>query len=143
MAERKRAKQKRAPQHQWKPAFLAALEETGVVRDACDAAGIVSSQAYTVRLADEEFRDAWARALDRSADRLEREAIRRAVNGWEEPVYQNGALVGHKHRFSDTLLIFMLKAIRPAKFRDNYQSDDIEREVYVIEPPRRMSDEED
>ena len=43
-------------------------------------------------------------------ERLETEAQRRAVEGWDEPVFHEGREVGKKRRYSDTLLIFTLKA---------------------------------
>ncbi len=42
--------------------------------------------------------------------------MRRAVDGVDEPVYQGGKKVGSITRYSDTLLIFLLKANRD-KFR--------------------------
>ncbi len=68
------------------------------------------------RRRDEKFARAWDRALDSATDRLEQEAVRRAVDGVDEPVYQGGKKVGSITRYSDTLLIFLLKANRD-KFR--------------------------
>lgn len=52
---------------------------------------------------------------------LEAEARRRAMDGVDEPVYHKGEVVGHVRKYSDTLLIFLLKAHRPHKYRDNYK----------------------
>lgn len=54
---------------------------------------------------------------------MEDEAFRRAVNGTEKPVYQGKELVGHVREYSDTLMIFMLKARRPEKFKDRVASE--------------------
>ena len=51
-------------------------------------------------------------------DVLEDEAVRRAKEGVEEPVYQGGKLVGHVQKYSDTLLIFLLKGAKPQKYGD-------------------------
>jgi hypothetical protein len=51
---------------------------------------------------------------------LEDEALRRAVEGVEEPVYQGGKQVGVIRKYSDALLMFLLKAARPEKYRENY-----------------------
>lgn len=64
------------------------------------------------------------------------------IGGTVEPVFYQGKRVGEKLRFSDALLMFRLRALRPERYRDNYQGDGKEREVYVIEPPVRMSMEE-
>jgi hypothetical protein len=53
------------------------------------------------------------------ADALEDEANRRAREGVERPVYQGGKFVGAIREFSDTLLIFLLKGLKPEKFREN------------------------
>ena len=36
----------------------------------------------------------------------------------EEPVYYQGEVVGQVQRYSDTLLMFLLKGRRPEKFKD-------------------------
>ncbi len=69
---------------------------------------------------DPEYVAAFATAREEAADRLEREAIRRAVDGAEKPVYQAGKLVGTIREYSDTLLIFTLKGLRPEKYRERY-----------------------
>lgn len=124
----------------WEPAFLAALRETGVVRDALEAAGIGRSVVYARKDADPAFAAAWADALEDAADLLEREAIRRARTGVREPVIYKGQLCGvwvdgaglpvaegtpgatmiplSVTKYSDGLLIFLLKGARPAKYKD-------------------------
>jgi len=59
-------------------------------------------------------------ALDcRVAMRAISRSVRRGVEGVLEPVWYNGKIVGHRRRYSDVMLIFMLKARRPGTFRDN------------------------
>jgi hypothetical protein len=41
------------------------------------------------------------------------------VEGVEEPIVYQGEITNTVRRYSDTLLIFLLKARRPEKFRDN------------------------
>ena len=74
----------------WRAAFLAALRECGVVRDACEAAGIGRRTAYDLRDADPTFAAAWDDALQDGIDLLEREAVRRARVGVKEPVIYQG-----------------------------------------------------
>lgn len=77
------------------------------------------------RETDEEF-DADCRLAERdAAERLEQEAIRRAKDGWDEPVFGRGEgeyagteQVGVIRKYSDTLLIFTLKGLNPQKFGD-------------------------
>ena len=65
-----------------------------------------------------QFRRLWEEALEQAMDLLEGEARRRAT-GVKRDVWYAGEKVGSESVYSDTLLIFLLKAHRPAKFRDN------------------------
>lgn len=96
----------------WTPqrqrAFLRALSETGCVRDACARARISTTSAYRMRRRSEAFDRAWRRALAKVAPTIEQAAFERAVNGWEEPVWHGGKIVGHRRRYSDGLLRLLL-----------------------------------
>jgi hypothetical protein len=105
--------------------FLAALRETGNVRGACIAAAVPRTNIYAHRRADEAFAKAWEEAEQIAADRLEAEAWRRGVDGVPEPLVSAGRLVGDAdgkpifvQRYSDTLLLALLRAHKPDKFRD-------------------------
>src|SRR5262245_35631544 len=99
--------------------FLEALAELGHVGQAAERAGITTRTAYYHRKADAAFAEAWEAALGEAMDTvLEPEAVRRAVQGIDEPVYQKGDLAGYIRRYSDTLLIFLLKAGKPDKYKD-------------------------
>ena len=100
--------------------FLAALSQTASVTRACEIASLPRRTVYNWRAMDVEFARAWEVALDLGTDALEDEAIRRATQGTERPVFQGKQLVGHTRDFSDTLLIFMLKARRPEKYRERH-----------------------
>jgi hypothetical protein len=54
-------------------------------------------------------------------DLLEKECVRRALVGWKEPVYQGGKELGTIRKFSDNLLIFLLKGKRPEVFRERHE----------------------
>ncbi len=118
---------KRRPQ-KWEKAFITALVTSGVVSHACSEAKIDRSTAYKNRDAHEDFAQAWVEALDVAADTMELEARRRAVVGTEEPIFGKGAgvgagtvEVGRITKYSDTLLMFLLKAARPEKFRERHE----------------------
>lgn len=124
----------------WRAAFLSALRENGVVRYACEAVQIGRQTAYDARTADPEFAAAWERALEDAADLLEQEAVRRARIGVREPVIYQGHLCGQwvtedgevvaentpgsklvplgVTKYSDGLLMFLLKGMRSDKYRD-------------------------
>lgn len=100
-------------------AFCAALAETGQVSKACAAVGISRQTAYGWREDLPEFAEAWDKALKISTGVLEDEAVRRGHDGWDEPVFHQGVQCGTVRKFSDTMLIFTLKARDPAKYREN------------------------
>ena len=107
-------------------AFLAELTACGNVSDAATAAGVPRRTAYEWRSADATFAAAWDDAIDVAADTMEREAFRRAVEGVEEPVYgrvgkDSDGEIGRITKYSDTLLIFLLKGARPEKYRERQQ----------------------
>jgi hypothetical protein len=98
------------------------------VQRACLLAGLSRRVAYAWKRADQAFAQAWNEALDRGADALEDEAVRRAHEGVLKPVFQNGAKVGEERVYSDRLLEVLLKAHRPWKYRENVK---VEHEVGV------------
>lgn len=103
----------------WKPSWLAAFETTGMVMAACKQVGVGRSTVYEARQRDEDFACAWADVEEATTERMEREAYRRSTEGVPREIYHRGEVVGEELQFSDTLLIFMLKARRPERYRDN------------------------
>lgn len=124
------------PPKGWRVRFLAALADTGNARDSARAAGVDRATAYRHREKDEGFADAWEAALQDATDSLEMEARRRAVEGVEEPVFHKGERVGSVRRYSDTLLIFLLKAHRPEKYRDNFDLGKVVAGLIARRAPR-------
>lgn len=100
-------------------AFLAALAETGNVTRSAAAVGASRSIIYDWRERDPDFAVAWDRAIKTSVLGLEDEARRRAEEGVDEPVFYQGDKCGTVRKYSDTLLIFLLKAHNPEKYREN------------------------
>ncbi len=99
--------------------FLAAFRETGNVRLACKAAGVGRSSHYRWLEKDPAYREAFDQAKEDATDVLEAEAHRRAVEGVEEQVgWYRGVAGGTVRRYSDVLLIFLLKSLRPERYRE-------------------------
>lgn len=117
----RRTPKKRA--RDWKPDWLQAFAETGMVSAACQRAGVGRTTAYDARAVDEAFATAWDELVDETTDRMEREAQRRAVEGIDHGVWYQGDLVGHERLYSDTLLIFLMKARRPETYRENVRHE--------------------
>ena len=105
--------------------FLTALAETGIVSVAVEIAGTSRTRVYELRKRDTAFGMAWDEAEEQAADALEAEAWRRAVDGVPEPLVSAGKVVRDDdgqplaiRRYSDNLLLALLKARRPERFKD-------------------------
>ena len=107
----------------WKTLFLEALEKTGMVGRSAVSAGVLHTTACHEKKKDAEFARAWEDALDKATVLLEDEARRRATEGVDEPVFYQGDECGAIRRYSDTLLIFMLKGLRPEKYRERISQE--------------------
>jgi hypothetical protein len=105
--------------------FLRALAETGIVSIAVEIAGTSRTRVYELRKRDAAFAKAWEDAEEKAADALEAEAWRRAVAGVQKPLVSAGKVVRDDdgqplaiRRYSDTLMLALLKARRPERFKD-------------------------
>jgi hypothetical protein len=86
----------------WCVPFLRAYSKTGNISQALTLAGVSRRAVYKLRDVDDEFRQAIDDAQEDGADELEAIARDRAKAG------------------SDVLLMFLLKGLRPWKYRDNH-----------------------
>ena len=102
-------------------AFLAAFAATGNITQAAKAAKQDRCQHYDWSKKSEVYTAAFAAAKEEAAETLEAEARRRAVDGVEEPVFYKGGQCGAVRRYSDVLLIFLLKGVLPEKYRERQQ----------------------
>ena len=117
---------------------LSDLEEYGLVRQAAEAGGVSYEWVRkhiqeTVKDPDSPglrmpnpiyrpaLREAWHGALAAHVERLRTEALRRAVEGWDErPILdKEGNVVGHVRKYSDRLLELVLKRLDP-EFRERF-----------------------
>ncbi len=98
--------------------FLSLLSEGVSVCEACTRAGMPRRSVYARRRDDKAFAALWDEALSMAADTLEAEADRRGRDGWSEDVYYRGQVVGQRRRYSDRMLIFRLRALRPELYKD-------------------------
>lgn len=108
---------------QKKETFIEVLRETCNVSESARTAGIARRTVYEWRDADEAFADSWDEAEQEAADKLEREAWRRAVEGIDKPVTFQGEITATYKEYSDRMLELLLKAHRPEKFKDRVSSE--------------------
>lgn len=108
----------------WTPevqqAFILALASTGTVERACREVNMSVGSAYKLRNAPgaESFAAAWTDTLRAAAERLLDRCFERAVDGWDEPVFdRDGARIGSKRKFDHRLAITILRAYLPERFR--------------------------
>ena len=102
----------------WTETFLTAIAEGAHVRLAAAVAKVHFTLPYKRRRFDDAFRAAWDEAMEIGMEALEGEAARRAYHGVEEPVFYNGVQCGSVRKYSDKLLMFLLKARKPANYRE-------------------------
>jgi hypothetical protein len=84
----------------WKPVFLENYRESGNVKESAEAAGVSKQMAYKARKMNKAFREEWEAAREEVGDTLEAVAVSRAKD------------------HSDTLLIFLLKGLKPETYGD-------------------------
>ena len=115
----------RKPADNWKEIFITALLKSSNVSAACRKAKISRAVAYAHRETDTEFAAAWDEALEMALDDAESEAWRRGKEGTisNRQYDKDGKLISTTRQYSDTLLIFMLKAHRPAKYRETIRNE--------------------
>lgn len=106
-----------------KAVFLKELARRANVSAAAKKAKVDRATPYRWREDDPDFASAWDEAIEVAVDSLEDEAWRRAATGTLEPVFQKGEKVGAIRRYSDMLMVTLLKAHRPEKFKDRSQNE--------------------
>ena len=120
--------------------FLNHLSCSGNITASAQMAGRPRQYFYRCQQRDPAFAQAWAHALEEAADRLELEAVRRAVEGVETAQFYRGEQIGTIRHYSDALLMFLLKARRPDRFgtgisacmddaKKNDQLEEVRREI--------------
>jgi hypothetical protein len=139
--KKKKAKKRATPK---KPAFLAAYRVTCSVTRAAEAVGIERQMHYRWLREDPEYPALFNAAHEEATQGLEDDAVERARQGTEEPVIYKGSLCYafridangqimrapdgmplfekeplKRRKRSDSLLIELLRANRPQKFRSN------------------------
>lgn len=101
--------------------FLESLAKLGNVTAAAEHAGLDRVALYRLRKRNPSFAEAWAEAAEIGSSGVEDEAVRRGAEGWNDPVFYRGAQCGEVRKYSDNLLMFLLKLRRPEKYKDQQE----------------------
>jgi hypothetical protein len=117
--------------------FLNLFSELASVARACKKAKVPRRNIYDWIDADPNFKVKFEIARKQALSILEDEAVRRAIEGVGRPVFQQGKKVGVIKEYSDTLLIVLLKANGPEKYKERFAS-----EVTHHNPLAQKSEEE-
>lgn len=96
----KKVKEKNQADTSWHARFIEILSQSCNVTLACKGAGVDRTNAYIHRKEIPDFARAWDDAIEQAVDILEAEAWQRA------------------RKQSDVLMIFLLKAHKPEKYRE-------------------------
>jgi hypothetical protein len=102
-------------------AFIEVFKRTGNITYAAEQVGINRTTHFTWMKKDPKYVVRFNSAREEAADVMEAEAWRRGVKGVDKPVFYRGEEVAKIKEYSDLLLIFLLKANRPEKFRDKVE----------------------
>ena len=117
--------------------FLAAFAELGTICHAANVSGLSYSDHYKWLERDPTYPARFEEACNKSRDKLEREAIRRATEGVARKRFYPK---GHRYEgqeytefeYSNNLLIFLLKGNLPEKYRERYDVNQTTKaEVHV------------
>lgn len=103
-----------------KGSLLGAYIDHGTIRAAAKVAQVNEWSHYAWMREDPDYAEAFGEAKLLALDRLKQEAIRRAVDGVDHPVTWQGEITDTYREYSDTLLIFLMKAGAPEVYRDNF-----------------------
>lgn len=125
-----------------KARFLRYFGEGASISDAAELTGVAVMTVHRWRRNDPQFAEEFQLAKCVAADTLYLEAWRRAVEGVEEPNLFRGAPVRGPNgeflvtrRYSDQLLIFLLKATNPYDYDDAVRAKRLEE----MDAARRLS----
>jgi hypothetical protein len=118
--------------------YLDGIRQFGTLSHACQLAHVSPHTVYQWREMNDDFVLRENEAQEHLTQALEREALRRAFEGYDRPVYQRGVLVGYERVYSDSLLTTLLKARRPDRYREHIDVsgsvEQIVRQVVGFDP---------
>jgi hypothetical protein len=125
--------------------FLELLALGHSVSKAALLAEVSRAHCLELKARDEAFARAWQEAEDIAADLAEDELHRRAVKGVLEPRFYQGVKCGSVRKYSDRLLLRLLEARRPKKWREGVTVDPGEggwaATIALLEAGRKRAEE--
>lgn len=104
--------------------FLDTLSQTGLIYKSAEACGLSYITVNRLRKEDSEFKAMVEESMEQYRDLLQAECHRRAVEGWDEPVFSQrlGTMMGTVRKFDPRLLELMLKRHIP-EYREKFEGE--------------------
>lgn len=97
--------------------FFAEFRATHDVVKSYNIDGLTRARVYEWKSNHKFVSDLWDSINEERFDRAERALYERSVEGVEEPIVGNGQIVGHRTKYSDDLLKFLLSGNRATIYR--------------------------
>jgi hypothetical protein len=104
-------------------AFLEAFKRTANLSKAAEGADVDRSTHFRWLRGDSDYATEFELAREEAITLLEDEAVRRAHEGTLRAVFYKGKASGAVREYSDTLLVVLLKAHKPEKYRENWKGE--------------------
>lgn len=115
-----------------KARFLFNLRMTGQLQRSAQGSGISPRTVRNHLKDDPDFKDAYDEAYGDFKESIETEIMRRAIMGWEEPVYQQGILAGTVRKYDSRLLELLAKRHIPAYKEKQLPTDGLPAGILVV-----------
>lgn len=124
-----------------KARFLQLMRLTGQLQRSAQEAGIAPSTVRAHLKADPDFKAAHEEAYGDFKEYIESEIQRRAIMGWEEPVFQQGELAGTVRKYDSRLLELLAKRHIP-EFKEKYEVNHNVSGGILVTPQQNLPAEE-
>lgn len=130
---------RRIPDESW-VVFFEQLAKSGNIGKALEVVAISRIELYRRETQDPEFKKIFEEARSLGISAMEDEAQRRAVDGVSEPIFFQGLQIATVQKFSDQLLMFLLRGRKPEVFKERISTDNTNTNLNV--PFTGLPDEE-
>ena len=104
-------------------AFISYFRVTGDIRVSAKLAGCAKGTHYFWMSTTPAYKKAWESCRSTIAAMVEDSLVPKLIDGWDEPVYQGGELVGHKRKFDLAAMQRYLAKAKPEVFGDKIEID--------------------
>lgn len=112
-------------------AFLRVYVKTASVTKAADEVGVHRTTHYDWLDSSEAYAVAFRACKPAMKNAILAPLIERLAEGWDEPVFQDGKIIGHKRKFDNTNAMKMLAKLSPDEYGEKVE---IDASIEAMEP---------